>query len=173
MTVSLQRIAERYGAMFEASPATTTHTARFLSQADLWPRPGSGKRTAEITISPSQAVNMALALAIDVPVHAAGLVTAFRGLHGGGGILGNALDAMIETPPAEHADLVMTVRPCLAATIVLSVVEGATTRRTITNYGEQPQSTCLYLRIFDIGVLAAIWSASLPENKSHLSAFCR
>jgi hypothetical protein len=160
MTVSLQRIAERYGAMFQASPATTTHTARFLSQADLWPRPGSGKRSAEITISPSQAVNMALALAVDDPVRATNLVTAFRGLRGGGSNLGNALDAMIETPPAEHAELVLTVRPCLAATIVLSVVEGATTRRMLTDYGEQPKSTCLYLRIFDIGVLAAIWSGA-------------
>ena len=71
---SPQRTAERIAELVHASPVTALHTSRILRTAtdaqgrrlDLWPQPGSGARITSFT--PTQMVNLLLALAAGEPI---------------------------------------------------------------------------------------------------------
>jgi hypothetical protein len=86
---SPQRTAERIADLVHASSITALHTARILRTAtdaqgkrlDLWPQPGSGARITSYT--PTQMVNLLLALAAGEPIRGPEVVADFRSLpHG-------------------------------------------------------------------------------------------
>ena len=83
---SPQRTAERIADLVHASSITALHTARILRTAtdaqgkrlDLWPQPGSGARITSYT--PTQMVNLLLALAAGEPIRGPEVVADFRSL---------------------------------------------------------------------------------------------
>ena len=80
---------ERIAALVHATPVTALHTARVLRTAtdaegkrrDLWPQPGSGARITSYT--PTQMVNLLLALAAGEPIRGPEVVDEFRSLSAG------------------------------------------------------------------------------------------